>query len=278
LAGKENKMETHPLLAPVIYIPHGGGPLPLLGDPDHAGLVDFLRGIRPELGQPAAVLVVSAHWEATRPAITSGATPPLLYDYYGFPPESYAIQYPAAGQPELAQRVYDLLTSAGFSPHMDGQRGFDHGVFVPLKLMLPEADIPCIQLSQLASLDPASHIALGKALAALRQENVLIVGSGMSFHNLRAFFASRSSQASQESLVFDRWLVETCTSPALSLPEREARLTDWEGAPYARFCHPREDHLLPLHVCFGAAAASTPAARAVFSGDVMGQRVSALLW
>lgn len=271
-------METHPLLAPVIYIPHGGGPLPLLGDSGHAGLVDFLGSIWPELGHPAAVLVISAHWEETRPAITSGATPPLLYDYYGFPPESYTIQYPVAGQPELAQHVFDLLTSAGFSPRLDGQRGFDHGLFVPLKLMLPQANIPCIQLSLLGSLDPASHIALGKALTPLRKENVLIVGSGMSFHNLRAFFASRESHASLESMAFDQWLVETCASPALQLNEREARLKDWEeDAPYARFCHPREDHLLPLHVCFGAATA-TPTARVAFSGDVMGQQVSALLW
>jgi aromatic ring-opening dioxygenase catalytic subunit (LigB family) len=248
-----------------------------MGDKGHAGLVEFLSGLRPVLGAPAAVLVISAHWEEARPAITSGANPPLLYDYYGFPPETYSIQYPAPGQPALAQRAYDLLTAAGFAARLDGQRGFDHGLFVPLKLMLPEAGIPCIQVSQLGSLDPASHIALGRALAALRQENVLIVGSGMSFHNLRAFFTYRGPQASPESLAFDRWLVETCTSPDLSPAEREKRLIDWESAPAARYSHPREDHLLPLHVCFGAASA-TPAARLAFSGDVMGQRVSALMW
>ena len=148
-----------------------------------------------------------------------------------------------------------LVEAGGMRARLDTQRGFDHGMFVPLKLMYPQAQIPCVQLSMLSSLDPAKHIALGKSLAALREKNVLIVGSGMSFHNLRAFFSPRLSSIGERSEAFDRWLVETCTSRELSSEEREKRLVAWEQAPFARFCHPREDHLLPLHVCYGAASA-----------------------
>jgi aromatic ring-opening dioxygenase catalytic subunit (LigB family) len=262
---------------PVLYLPHGGGPLPLLGDPRHASLVGFLQRIAQRLGRPSAILVVSAHWEEAEPALTAGSRPGMIYDYAGFPPAAYQIDYPAPGEPRLAAEVAALLEAAGFSPRLDVQRGFDHGLYVPLKLMYPQADIPCIQLSLLKGLDPRRHIALGRAIAALRDRDILIVGSGMSFHNMRSFFA-RETDHRVENHAFDRWLVETSSADGLPDAQRERRLVRWEEAPYARFCHPREEHLLPLHVCYGVASAQTPRAEVVFNDDLMGRRVTSLLW
>jgi aromatic ring-opening dioxygenase catalytic subunit (LigB family) len=168
-------------LAPVLYLPHGGGPLPLLADKKHQRLVTFLKGVSKTFQQPAAILVISAHWEATTASITSSYQPNLVYDYYGFPPSAYTISYPALGHPELAKHIVGLVENAGITINLAPQQGFDHGVFVPLKIMYPQAQIPCLQLSLLNSFDPAAHIALGKSIAALRKENILIVGSGMSF-------------------------------------------------------------------------------------------------
>jgi aromatic ring-opening dioxygenase catalytic subunit (LigB family) len=261
--------------APVLYIPHGGGPLPLLGDPAHAQLVDFLQNIPNFLGTPSAIVLISAHWEEVQPSITGGLHPELIYDYYGFPPESYRIQYPAPGDPDLATRLHTLLANGGLQSRLDDRRGFDHGLFVPLKIMYPQADIPCVQLSLLASLDPKAHIALGKALAPLRQEDVLIIGSGFSFHNLRAFFTSAPGTPDHQNEAFNQWLIDTCTDDVLTSDEREERLASWTTAPHARYCHPREEHLLPLHVCLGLAQAK---ARLVFDGEVLGKRACAFLW
>jgi len=264
-----------PKLAPVLYIPHGGGPLPLLGDPAHQQLVEFLKSTPRSLGTPAAIVLISAHWEEEQPTITGGRHPDLLYDYHGFPPESYRIKYPAPGSPALAKRLYTLLEAGGLQSRLDERRGFDHGLFVPLKIMYPHADIPCVQLSLLASLDPIAHIAIGKALAPLRHENVLIIGSGFSFHNLKAFFTSPPGTPDQQNEVFDHWLIDTCTNETLSSDEREERLAYWTSAPSARYCHPREEHLLPLHVCWGITQAM---ARLVFHGEVLGKKTCAFLW
>ena len=263
--------------APVLYLPHGGGPLPLLGDMNHSGLVAFLKTITKKLGKPEAILIISAHWETDCASITSAISPPLIYDYSGFPAESYEIQYPAAGAPLLATEIYDLLTANDINTRLDDQRGFDHGMFVPLKLMYPDATIPCVQLSLLKSLDPAAHIAMGKALSPLRKKNILIIGSGMSYHNLRTFFTddAKSLSASEE---FDSWLRETCVAQNTPTSKREHSLIDWTSAPSARFCHPREEHLLPLHVCYGIACTQTPVAQLVFNELVMGKKVSSLLW
>ncbi len=269
--------KTSETLSPVLYLPHGGGPLPLIGDERHAELVNFLKEIATRISEPSAILVISAHWEADQPTITSGSHPELIYDYYGFPAESYDIQYPAPGNPQLANEVLELIHHSGVSAVLDDQRGFDHGLFVPLKLMFPKANISCIQLSLLNNLDPLQHIAMGKSLAALRKKNVLIIGSGMSFHNMRAFFSS-DTNSSKESELFNDWLIETCVSQTIPTEEREQRLIEWEKAPSARFCHPREEHLLPLHVCFGIAFAETPIAEVVFNQGVMGKRVAGLLW
>ena len=258
----------------IVFIPHGGGPLPLLGDKGHQELVAFLKKITSTLGKPSAILVISAHWEEQQASITSGTAPKLIYDYAGFPAESYEIKYPAPGNPQLAKRIYDLLQNSGIEAKLDNDRGFDHGLYVPLKIMFPDADIPCIQLSLLKSLDAREHIRIGKALAELRNENLLVIGSGFSFHNMRAFFQSKGS-IDDKNENFERWLIDTCTNNELSEEQREQQLTQWTEAPFARYCHPREEHLLPLHVCYGMCRST---AKLVFDGKVIGKKASAFLW
>jgi len=237
----------------VLFVSHGGGPMPLLGDPGHQDMVDRLTELAADLRKPSAILVISAHWEEAIPTITSGTTPSLIYDYYGFPSEAYKIEYPCPGEPVLAQQVAQALDQAGIQPRLDDQRGLDHGAFVPLKLMYPEAKIPCIQLSLVNTLDASTHLAIGRALQALDYDNLLVLGSGFSFHNMRAFFAAQTPEIQARNLAFEDWLEQTCGDSSLSEPERAKRLADWEQAPHARFCHPREEHLLPLHVCYGLA-------------------------
>ena len=239
----------------------------------------FLQTIPQRLGCPRRILLVSAHWECDRPTLTAAAQPALFYDYYGFPPASYQIQYPAPGDPVLAQRAQSLLNDAGLNAELDARRDFDHGMFIPLKLMFPLANIPVVQLSLLHNLDAAQHIALGQALAPLRNEGVLIIGSGMSFHNMQAFYHAADSEQGGWLRAFDHWLRETCCDPQLTAQEREQRLAHWLSlAPHARYNHPREEHLLPLHVCFGAALSASPQAETVFHDAVLGKTVSALLW
>ena len=262
-------------LAPVLYIPHGGGPLPLFEHAGHVKLVSFLQAIPVELGKPDAILLISAHWEAAEPTVTGGATPSLVYDYFGFPQETYQIEYPAPGAPSLATRIHQLLRNSGINARIDTFRGFDHGLFVPLKLMYPDAAIPCVQLSLVQGLDSAEHIRIGKALADLRSENILTIGSGFSFHNMKAFSFSDSMFTDEKNDSFDLWLRNTCTDPDLTPADRYRRLTAWEQAPHARYCHPREEHLLPLHVCYGMA---DTAAQAVFNDFILGKRATALLW
>lgn len=237
----------------VLFVSHGGGPMPLLGDPGHQDMVDRLTELAADLRKPSAILVISAHWEEAIPTITSGTTPSLIYDYYGFPSEAYKIEYPCPGEPVLAQQVAQALDQAGIQARLDDQRGLDHGAFVPLKLMYPEAKIPCIQLSLVNTLDASTHLAIGRALQALDYDNLLVLGSGFSFHNMRAFFAAQTPEIQARNLAFEDWLEQTCSDSSLSEPERAKRLADWEQAPHARFCHPREEHLLPLHVCYGLA-------------------------
>lgn len=237
----------------VLFVSHGGGPLPLLGDARHEELVAQLEGISAQLETPKAILVVSAHWETETPTVTTAENPGLLYDYYGFPPESYEIQYPAQGHPALAQQVLETLAKHDIGATADNQRSFDHGVFVPLKLMYPDADIPVIQVSLMHNLDPQQHIALGNALSAIEHEGLLILGSGFSFHNMKAFFAPQNAETEKRNLAFENWLKDTLTRTDIREDERKQRLIDWAEAPEARFCHPREEHLMPLLVCYGAA-------------------------
>jgi 4,5-DOPA dioxygenase extradiol len=261
--------------AQILYFSHGSGPLPILGDPSHAKMVAFLGELRSMLRRPDSILVISAHWEEAVATLQGAAKPAMLYDYYGFPEESYRITYPAPGNPHLARRIADLLENKNIPSAINDRRGFDHGLFIPLNLMYPEADIPSLQISLLHSLDPDRHIALGKALAPLLNENILIFGSGFSFHNLRAFrMDGGADRADPRNDAFQDWLIETCTGPAAP-GERERRLVDWESAPNARYCHPREEHLLPLHVCAGLAG--RPAA-VVFDDYISGMRALALRW
>lgn len=237
----------------VLFLSHGGGPLPLLGDPAHLEMVLHLRAIAERMPRPKAILVISAHWEEEIATLTSGADPEIIYDYYGFPPASYEIQYPCPGEPELAGQVHRLLTDAGIESRLDGQRGFDHGLFVPLKIMYPEADIPCIQLSLVKGLDPAEHVGVGRALAGIARDGLLVVGSGFSFHNMKAFFTPDTDETRAMNAAFDQWLIATLSAADIDEADRAQRLEDWAQAPYARYCHPREEHLLPVHVCYGIA-------------------------
>jgi aromatic ring-opening dioxygenase catalytic subunit (LigB family) len=197
---------------------------------------------------PKAVLVISGHWEDAVFSVMSNPHPSMLYDYSGFPSHTYRVVYPAPGAPELAEHVRSLVAAAGLPTRLDLQRGFDHGTFAPLVVMYPKADVPVIQLSMKAGLDPAEHIAMGRALAPLRDDGVLIVGSGLSYHNLRLF----GPQGRAPSQAFDQWLHNAMIS---NPSEREALLLNWEAAPSARIAHPREDHLIPLMVAVGAAYA-----------------------
>lgn len=253
---------------PVLYLPHGGGPLPLLGEPGHKDLIAFLQNVHKDLPTPKAILMISAHWESTIAAISSSTNPKMIYDYIGFPAECYQYQYPAPGDPSLAQTVANCLKSHNIDCKLDPNRGYDHGTFVPLMLMYPDANMPVVQLSLLNSLDPAKHIALGQAIASLREQGILIIGSGMSFHEIKGSF--------EHSAAFDNWLTETLISKPIE--EAENRLIYWDLAPSARHCHRREDHLIPLHVCFGAATNHSPSAEKIYSGLLFGKRISAFLW
>jgi aromatic ring-opening dioxygenase catalytic subunit (LigB family) len=258
----------------VVYFSHGGGPLPLLGDAGHRSMVKFMKQLPAQFPKPDAILVVSAHWEEREATLLGHPAPPMYYDYYGFPPLAYEIDYPAPGQPQLAERARDLIMQAGLPARIDTERGFDHGLFIPLFMMYPLADIPAIQLSLVRGLDPDLHIRLGKALQSLLEENILIIGSGFSFHNLRAFSWDGKQEADESNDEFQDWLIGVCTS-SKGDHERNRELINWEAAPHARYCHPREEHLLPLHVCCGL---TTSPAKLIFDDTIMGKRSVAFLW
>lgn len=261
---------------PTLYIPHGGGPcffmdpMPGFAPDTWDAMAAFLRGIPATIGtRPQAVLVISAHWECAAPTVLANEKYTLLYDYYGFPEHTYRLTYPASGSPAVGARVQALLAQAGIATQQEQQRGLDHGVFIPFKLIYPDADMPIVQLSLQQNLDPAYHLAVGRALAPLREEGVLIVGSGLSYHNLREFFTP-SAPANQASVQFDAWLGNAISAaPA----ERERLLTQWQAAPGARACHPRSEHLLPLMVAAGAAGSD--AGRISYNELLMGKAVSA---
>ena len=235
---------------PTYYISHGGGPWPWIPNMRQA-FTELERSLAAMPGKlpepPKAILMVSGHWEAREVRVMHSAHPPMVYDYYGFPPETYEITYPAPGAPALAEKTAELIRSAGLSVALDDTQGYDHGAFVPAYAMYPKADVPMYQVSMLSNYDPATHFRLGQALAPLRDEGVLILGSGLSYHNLRAF----GPGAKIPSTAFDAWLNEVLALPPA---EREAALMDWEKAPHARVAHAHEDHLVPLFVALGAAA------------------------
>ncbi|SDB90580.1 Aromatic ring-opening dioxygenase, catalytic subunit, LigB family [Raineyella antarctica] len=236
---------------PTYFVSHGGGPWPWIKDlmpGDMGKLEKSLQDIPRELGvTPRAILAVSGHWEESEFTVQTNPHPPMLYDYGGFPDFTYRIQYPAPGAPDVAARVGQLLDEAGIPTRYDAQRGYDHGVFAPFFVMYPDADVPILQLSLRSGYDPAAHLAAGRALAPLRDEGVLIVGSGFSYHNLRNF----GPRAAHDSKAFGDWLTEAVVE--VSPQERTQRLLRWDTAPSARAAHPAEDHLVPLMVAVGAA-------------------------
>ncbi len=252
---------------PTYFLSHGGGPWPFMKEQygtTYDVLEASLKDIPPQLPQrPQAVLVVTAHWEENEATLSSSPQPPMIYDYSGFPAHTYQISYPAPGAPQLAERAAALLDAAGIQARLDETRGFDHGTFSMLFPMYPEADMPVLQLSLKHGLDPKAHLAIGRALAPLRSEGVLILGSGLSYHNLRQF--GPSGQLASHK--FDEWLRFTM----LELPpdERSTALMHWDEAPYARMAHPREEHLLPLMVALGAAE-QEPASLAYHEDEFFG--------
>jgi len=264
---------TKTLRQPAVFLPHGGGPCFFMDwtwGPANTwdATRHFLESLQTSLpGPPRAMLVVSGHWEEAAFTAGAAAAPQLIYDYSGFPPHTYELSWPAPGDPALAGRIVDLLRDAGLPAAANPSRGYDHGVFVPLKIAFPEARIPVVMLSLDHSLDPALHIAAGKALAPLRDQGVLIVASGMSFHNLRGYF---QPQTAERARAFDAWLTHVVESQP---KERNALLAKWRSAPFAGYAHPREEHLMPLLVAAGAAG-DAPGKR-VFTDEPMGAQISA---
>lgn len=210
--------------------------------------------------------MISGHWEEEQFTVMTHPHPPMLYDYYGFPEHTYHVQYKAPGSPELARRVRDLLAAADITSREDSERGFDHGVFTPFAVSHPQADVPIVQLSMLRNYDPQLHLDLGRALAPLRDEGVMIVGSGLSYHNLRMM----NRQAGPISRAFDSWLTSAICESDSNI--RDERLKHWAEAPGARFAHPREDHLIPLMVVAGAAGEDQGVK--TYSDEFMGVEVS----
>lgn len=265
---------------PVYFIPHGGGPWPFMefakdeqgrGPWDELG--EFLSGLDAEIGRrPKAVLVVSGHWETEPvPTLSTARKPPMLFDYYNFPPHTYELSYPASSSPDLAARARQLLSEAGIASAEDPARGFDHGVFVPFMLIYPDADVPITMISLKNTLDVESHVAIGKALEPLRDEDVLIIASGMSYHNMRKFRTAEPEHVA-EAIRFDDWLTDAVSTA--DPKAREARLAGWQDNPDARACHvPDHDHLVPLFVASGAAG--TDAGRQILRATFLGKPYSA---
>ena len=240
---------------PTFFLSHGGGPWPFMDERrEQYARTAKEFGALPKLlpARPKAVLVITGHWEADEFTVTTSAHPPMVYDYYGFPEHTYHLKYPAPGLPSLAAEVKALLTRAGIDCREDGNQGFDHGTFVPLGLMYPDADMPIVLLSLKSGYDPAEHIKAGQAIASLRDEGILIVGSGLTYHNMRGFGRPESKPVSYE---FEAYLNDAVSQPDPA--RRNAMLIGWQSAPSARLAHPREDHLLPLMVAAGAADGDT---------------------
>jgi aromatic ring-opening dioxygenase catalytic subunit (LigB family) len=250
---------------PTYFISHGGGPWPWIPNMRAAfsQLERSLNEMVSDLGhKPKAILMISGHWEEDTVEVMASRNPPMVYDYYGFPPETYKVVYPAPGAPDLAKQSMELLAKAGITSVLNHTQGFDHGTFAPLEIMYPEADVPVFQISLLKSYDPSAHFAMGRALSALRDQGVMIIGSGLSYHNLGHF----GPQAKEPSIAFDSWLQKAL---ALAPKDRTDAISQWETAPFARVCHPQEDHFVPLFVALGAAE-TEPATMIYHENDIMG--------
>jgi 4,5-DOPA dioxygenase extradiol len=226
---------------PTVFLSHGSPMLYLEKDlPARA----FLSTLGELLPRPKAIVAVSAHWNTERPAVSTNARPETIHDFYGFPDALYRLHYDAPGAPELAQRVAAMTGAA-----IDPTYGLDHGAWVPAKLAWPEADIPIFQLSVQPYATPADHIALGRKLVPLRDEGILVMGSGSATHNLRRLIRGQHDMAPEPwAKAFDDWVAEKIEAGD------EAALANYRSeAPHAREAHPTDEHFLPLHVAYGAA-------------------------
>ncbi len=261
---------------PTWFIPHGAGPCFFMdwnpSDTWHK-MSQFLKDLPSTLpSKPKAILMISAHWMESTISLTGAQNPELIYDYHGFPPHTYDLQYSAKGDPGLAQEIIKALADSQISAKLDTSRGFDHGMFIPMLLMFPKADIPVIELSLHNNLDPKTHLDLGLALERFRDEGVLMIGSGMSFHNMRGYGQPSFGPISDE---FDEWLSKVVESDPV---KRNQDLIDWTNGPSARLCHPvgQEEHLLPLMVVAGAA--SKERGYKVFTDKVLETSISAFVF
>lgn len=266
---------------PVFFIPHGGGPWPFMHGPEGIlpdndpwkELEVFLKDFDKALGRrPKAVLVISAHWEKVdQLTVSTAAHPGMLFDYYGFPKHTFELSYPAPGAPEVGEHVRDVLAKAGIETKSDSERGFDHGVFIPFMMMYPDADVPIVMMSLDPDLSAETHFRIGEALQSLRDEDILIVASGLSYHNMRMFYREDPEHAAAATR-FDAWLKEALAieDPA----QRNARLATWTENPDALACHvPDHDHLVPVFAAAGAAGADT--GQQIFRGNFRGKPYSA---
>lgn len=264
--------KSKPERFPVIFLSHGGGPAFFMDwqpADTWTKTINWLENINNTLPRkPEAIIIISGHWEEEEFTVHNGTNPSLLFDYSGFPEHTYKLKYDAPGAPELAKQVQKLLADNGITAGVESKRGWDHGVFIPLKVIYPEDDIPVLQISLKSNLSPADHIKLGRALLPLRDQGVLIIGSGSSYHNMRGF----GPNAGLPSKEFDNWLTEVVSTD--DQEEREKQLANWANAPSGRSSHPREEHLIPLMVVAGATDAGDKG-KQVFSDITMGATTSA---
>jgi aromatic ring-opening dioxygenase catalytic subunit (LigB family) len=258
----------------VIYFSHGGGPLPILGDSSHEKMNEFMKSLPKKVRRPDAIVVISAHWEEDIVTIQSGKGPDIKYDYYGFPEAAYNIKYPCLGDSNLALEIGELFNENNIDYLLDDKRPYDHGVYIPLKMMYPNADIPVLQISLNHNLDPLTHLNMGKALKPLLKKNILVIGSGFSFHNMKAFDFNGNNIEDNRNNNFQDKLIEVCCDEK-KYEEMWEQLINWEKFPSARYCHPREEHLLPLVFCAGL---SKKTAVKVFDDYILGKRATAFLW
>ena len=261
-------------MANTLFFSHGAGPLPLLNHAAHSNMRAYCDRLIATIPRPDAVIVVSAHWEHKSVRIGSAAHPPLLFDYSNFPEEAYQFTYPCSGHPQLAANICNALQECGIPAALEPDRPLDHGAFVPMIMLYPDASVPSVQVSLNSNMSAKAHIQLGEALSVFKSQNILLVGSGFSFHNMAGFF-DNSNEAHMRSHAFERWLHNVVTQPDLPEPVRRQRLINWESAPYARYCHPREEHLLPLHVCYGFAGSASARYDTL---SIMNKPASMILW
>ncbi|HQU47836.1 MAG TPA: class III extradiol ring-cleavage dioxygenase [Casimicrobiaceae bacterium] len=248
---------SRPIPLPTLFLSHGS-PMRAV-DPGSAGAA--WKAIADTLPRPRAVLMVSAHWETGMPMVTANAKPETIHDFGGFPDALYRLRYPAPGAPQLAARVVELLKAAGITAGQDGCRGLDHGAWVPMMHMYPAHDVPVAQLAVQPGRDTAHHLALGRALAPLAHEGVLVIGSGHVTHNLRDWVGHRGgSEPLPYAASFAHWLHDT-----LAQRDERALLAYRERGPGGARAHPSEEHFLPIYVAWGAAGPDALAER-VYEG------------